>query len=192
MAESKAPTPAPTPAPNSDDLDTVARLGAQRRKFKDAAKRLTEERDGLKKELDELKAKPVDPSAMQLRAELREIKHRKVFDRIASELRARPEALDDLWKLSGYTPETDIADEVKLKEVIGEQAKTRAYLFDSGTTPADGGKPLIKPAVGGGQGVNTVGAPQISQHDPSDVAFWFSRFDEISAAAQERVNRGEV
>jgi|SRR5271166_6948652 len=180
------------PAPSSD-AEHFARLGAQRKKWKDAAARLTTERDEIKKELDELKAKPTDPTAVQLRAELRELKHRQVFDRLARESKARPEALDDLWKLSGYTAETDLADEVKLKEMIESQAKTRAYLFDSGTEPVNpGAQPLVKPGVGGGQGVNPVGAPQISQHDPSDVKFWFSNFDKISAAAQERVARGEI
>jgi len=192
MAEAKTTVVTQTPAPSSD-AEHFARLGAQRKKWKDASARLTSERDELKKELDELKAKPVDPTAVQLRAELRELKHRKVFERIATELHAKPEALDDLWKLSGYTPETDLADEVKLKEVLESQTKTRGYLFDTGAVPVKpGDQPIIKPGVGGGQGQNTVGAPRLSTHDPSDVSYWFRNFGAISAAAQTRVDNGEI
>ena len=187
-------TAATPPTVPSSDAEHFARLGAQRKKWKDAAGRLVTERDELKKELEELKGRPVDPTAVQLRAELRELKHRKVFDRIASELKARPEALEDLWKLSGYTPETDLADEDKLKELITTQAKTRSYLFDTGTVSDATGErqPLVKPAVGGGQGTGHAGAPQISTHDPNDVAFWFKNFASISKAAQDRVDRGEI
>jgi hypothetical protein len=191
MADSKTAAP-PAPAISSD-AEHFARLGAQRKKWKDAAARLTSERDDLKKELDELKAKPVDQTAVQLRAELRELKHRQVFDRLAREAKARPEALDDLWKLSGYTPETDLADEVKLKELIEGQTKTRAYLFDSGTQPVQvSPMPLVKPGVGAGQGQNEVGAPRLIDHDPSDVSYWMKNFQAISAAAQQRVDRGEI
>ena len=194
MAE-KTPAPAEKPAMPITDLDTVARLGAQRRKFKDAAARLTTERDALAKELAEIKARPADPTATQLRAELREIKHRLVFDKIATELKARPEALNDLYKLSGYTPETDIADEEAIKGVIAEQAKSRGYLFgEVATNGLDTGTPapIVKPGVGTGQGKSPAGAPQLSLHDPSDVSFWYKSFDKIAAAAKERIARGEV
>ncbi len=193
MAEKVTPPAEKSAAAPSSELDTVARLGAQRKKWKDAASRLTTERDAYKTELDALKAKPADPTATQLRAELREIKHRLVFDKIATELHARPEAMEDLWKLSGYTPEADVADEEAIKGVIAEQAKTRAYLFGEGDPAADGTPaPLVKPGVGTGQGKSPAGAPQLSLHDPSDVKFWFNNFGAIAAASKERVSRGEV
>ena len=78
--------------------------------------------------------------------------------------------------------------------MIEEQKTARAWAF-AAPAPADPNAPsppIVKPAVGGGQGANTGSGPQISQHDPSDVKFWFSNFDKISAAASERVARGEV
>src|SRR5271166_3133878 len=96
--EVKAP-PAPEAKPLSGLEGELVRIESKRRLLKKTVMELRTERDAIQKELAELKAKPADPTAVQLRAELREIKHRAVFDRVASELKARPDALADLWKL---------------------------------------------------------------------------------------------
>ena len=192
MADKTAAAAEKPPAPVSD-ADTVARLGAQRRKWKDAAGRLVTERDLLKKELDEIKSKPVDQTAVQLRAELRKIKHRQVFDKIAVEMKVKPEGLDDLYKLSGYVAKDDVADEEGIKTLIQEQSTARAYLFGEPTPLANGTPaPLVKPGVGTGQGKAPAGAPQLSLHDPADVSFWFKNYAGIAASAKERIGRGEV
>src|SRR5208337_1512456 len=95
---------------------------------------LRAERDAMKKELAEYKVRPVDPTVESLRAELLEIKHRKVFDRLASEAKVRTVALDNLWKTSGYTIDqnSDVINEDAIKALIAEQKQKQPYLFDSG------------------------------------------------------------
>jgi hypothetical protein len=142
MAEKTAAPPATPPADSGNDGYAV-KLGRKIARYKSERDESRAKLEAAEKELAELKAKPVDKTAVELRAELREIKHRAVFDKIAADLKAKPEALRDLWELSKYTPETDVADEAKIKELIGEQAKSRSYLFTE-AAPSEPGK--AKPA----------------------------------------------
>jgi len=105
---------------------------------------------------------------VQLRAELRELKHRKVFDALASEARVKPEALEDLWKNSGYTPDTDEPNADAMKTAIAGQQKQRAYLFDGAAPEAKPGeKPKQEPGPGGSRGglVKDSGKFQVRRKD---------------------------
>lgn len=162
--EVKAPSTGPAPI----DTGYIAKLGGKVRKFKEQLAQVTAKNEEQAKlleqilnENEQLKIR-ADTSASakeveRLTSELRNRDHRKVFDRLATDLKARPEALDDLWKLSGYTPEADTVDEQALKALISKQTKTRAYLFDgthtSSTDPA--GKPVsgkTEPGPGNSRG----------------------------------------
>jgi hypothetical protein len=173
MAETKAaPAPAPEAKPLSGIEGELVRIESKRRILKKTVQDMKTERDTIKAELDALKAKPADPTAVQLRAELRELKHKAVFDRIASELKARPEGLEDLWKLSGYVPEADAPDEAKIKELVTAQVKERAYLFDGAAPEAKPGeKPKQEPGPGASRGglVRDSGKFQVRRKGPGSM-----------------------
>jgi len=110
------------------ELGVVARLGADRKKFKSAAKNLAAQRDKEKaradqaeRELEELKKAAPDTRIRELEAELRTVRHRTTFDRIAIAEGADPDGLDDLFALSGYQAKDDKPDEKAIKKLLGEQ-----------------------------------------------------------------------
>lgn len=165
---------ATAPAPRGDDPRTLAKVHFRNRKLRDqldalakANATLTTERDALKGEVRSL-AEKADSSAAgkkveELTAQLRGLKHRQVFDRIAGKLGARPEAVEDLWSLSGYRPEADAADEAAIESLLKDQQARRGYLFKPAGDAAaagpeaakDGGKapePKSDPGPGASRG----------------------------------------
>jgi hypothetical protein len=130
----------------------------------------------------------------ELEQQIREIGHRKVFDSVAlkPEIGARPEALDDLWSLSGYKAEGDPDPDV-IGALLSEQKGKRSYLFGGATSSQE--KPPPKPGPASGQSKPPPGAPQLlDDGDPrhSDVLYQFTNWREIQKAAADKVARGEV
>ena len=150
------------------DPGLVARLGAKARKYYELAKDARKEADTVRAELAKATAdltearKQADGNAArkeaeQYRAELRTMRHRQIFDQIAKDLKVRPEALDDLVRLSEYKAEADTPDPEAIKALIAEQAKTRPFLFGDGqqqTGQQQAEQP--KPGPGRGQGGNSL------------------------------------
>src|SRR5208337_158610 len=120
--------------PQDSAAGQVIRAETKRRMIKERYTQLKADYDAMKREMAVLKARPVDPTVESLRAELLEIKHRKVFDRLASEAKVRTVALDNLWKTSGYTIDqnSDVINEDAIKALIAEQKQKQPYMFDSG------------------------------------------------------------
>ena len=126
-----------TPPAESSQLDTVARLGAQRRKWKEVAKKLTTERETEKAKVTELEKKIAEleksggaAKIAELEAKLKETAHRTKFDELAKEAGVKAKALQDLWEKSGYKPEGEAPDETKIKAAIESQRTERDYLFE--------------------------------------------------------------
>jgi chromosome segregation ATPase len=105
-------------------------------------KKAVEELEGLKaqhdtvvKELEAAKTKvETNPDEWrdkydQLNHKWRETNHKNVFDKVAKELKVREEAIDDLWKLSGYSPEGDDPDHDRIRGVVGEVVAAKPYLL---------------------------------------------------------------
>lgn len=161
MADDIQTTRAQTVTTHSDE-GTIARLASQRAQYKASWKEVLlkneEQARILEQVLTENESLKVRADTSQaakrveeLELELRGIKHRKVFDQIATELKAKPEALEDLWKLSGYTSDTETADTGKIRELLSEQAKQRTYLFTE--TPATPPAPVKQePGPGNNRG----------------------------------------
>jgi hypothetical protein len=202
--ESRSATP---PAGGEGNLDTVARLGAQRRKFKDAAKRLTTERDEIKAELakakaelDDIRKTAPDTRIKELEAKLRETTHRARFNELAKEAGVKAKALQDLWEKSGYDAKGDAPDEAAIKAAIAKQREERDYLFDAGEPkPAAGDEapPAPKPGPGRGQGgtaSNDSGPLALTQEQLRDPAFMFRNQAKIAKAAQAALSlpKGQV
>ena len=154
----------------------IVRLETKRRLIKQRYDQLKVKHDAIEKELAEYKARPADPTVEQLRAELLEIKHRKVFDRLADEAGINPGAMDNLWKTSGYKIDqhSDVINEDDIKALIGEQKKTQPYLFQgAGETPAVETKPekKLEPGPGNSRGglVRDNGKFQIRRRGPGSI-----------------------
>lgn len=208
MATTKeTPTPAPGPSYSFDPTDVIGRLKAQRAILQKTLKETRADTEAIRKQNADLTARIADlekragggaaERVKELEAQIRERAHRDVFDRIATQKGGRPEALNDLWRLSEYTPEADVADEATIGSLIDTQKSERAYLFGPASpngAPAPPPPPR-KPGVGSGQGAPNPAPGQVpAPDDPrwSDVRWQWDNFDKIAQAASERRERGEV
>lgn len=198
------------PRRRSEDPSTIARLAAKARGYLERYNQEKARADGLQSKLDAqttemttLREKADGSTSArkveELTAELRGLKHRAVFDRLAGEAGVRQGAADDLYQLSGWKPEADAVDEAAMKQAIADQKGKRGYLFGEAgtTTPADDSTPPAtppspKPGPAYGQGGSTTSTPRFTEEQLSDPVFAFKNYDKISAAASERVARGEV
>lgn len=186
-------TPTQTAASDTSDLGTVARLGAQKSKFKAAAKRLTEERDAerakvaeLQKQIDDLKK--VGPEEIaNLKAQIAEVKHRAKFDDVAKAAGVHEKGLQDLWEKSGYKPEGDAPDEAKIKAAIETQKTERPFLFTLNGQQQTTEQPQLLPGPGRGQGgtaPNNTGPFGISQQQLRDPNWCMQNQAAIAKAAK--------
>jgi len=186
------------------DAGLIARLGAQKQKFKAAWTGLKEKSDALEARVKELTEQntqllsKTDVSAAakrvdELTAELAGYKHRQAFDGLALKSGAQPGALNDLWELSKVEVRPGEPDAVALQAVIDKQKTERAWAFATPETPVDpNAPPPVKPAVGSGQGGNPKPAAKFSEAQLSDPAFVMNNFAAISQAASERIAAGQV
>ncbi|OJW20454.1 MAG: hypothetical protein BGO49_04395 [Planctomycetales bacterium 71-10] len=196
----------------AENAGTIARLAAKARGYLEKYNQEKIRADGLKTQVDGLTSEvttlreKADGSTSarkveELTAQLRGLKHRAVFDRLAGEAGVKPGATDDLYQLSGWKPEADAVDEAAMKQAIADQKGKRGYLFGEAEAgappPADGSTtttppPAPKPGPAYGQGGSTTTAPKFTDDQLSDPVYSFNNFEKISAAASERVARGEV
>jgi len=147
---------------SSQDDSTVRKLYAETQKRKERNRQLVteltntkSERDNYKtkwedaaKELETYRAEPSEIKAQYdaLKGELRGIKHKEVFQRVAAEQKVRPDALDDLWRLTGYQPEQDDPDEARIAGLLAEAVKSRPYLVQEEAAPPAPSKLVPSPA----------------------------------------------
>lgn len=138
-------------------VEQIGRLNAESakrrvkaREFKNERDEIRLERDELKKQVDELARErdlyrqklESDPEELRrdverLRSELRDRDHKDTFQKVATKAGVRPEAIDDLWRLSGYKAETDEPNVEQMTELVESAKSARSYLFQQ---PADAGK----------------------------------------------------
>ena len=157
----------------------LVKVESRRRRLMVEYKKTKAELTSMQAELAALRAKPPDPTVEQLRSELLEIKHRKVFDRLASEAGVNPGAVDNLWKTSGYKIDqhSDIIPEDSIKALISDQKKAQPYLFQATgdgavQEPVKGNaESEIKPGPGNTRGnlVRDTGKFQVRRRGPGSV-----------------------
>lgn len=158
-----------------DEVSTVSAEAKSHRQAKAELKRqldtATEQVTTLTTERDDFKTKLGNaPSTFReenerLKGEIRSRNHKDVFKRLAKDAKVRDEAVDDLWELSKYKPESDDVDEGKITGLIGDLTKTRSWLVQSGeanpTEPPAGGKtPITTPPSPRGPGAGRGAAEQ--------------------------------
>lgn len=83
-----------------------------------------------------------------LKTEVKTKEHKAAFGEVARSLKVRADALDDLWNLSGYQPESDEPDPEHIKTALTSALETRSWLLEV-DTPAP--KPLT-PGPGAARG----------------------------------------
>lgn len=204
--------------PNSSNFNLGARLGAKIRAYATKLKTVEAENADLKTrattaetarttaetELATLKAAKDVPTALkrvdELTAELRGIKHRAVFDKLASEAGVKPGAVDDLYRLSEYKADADTVDEAAVKSLIEAQKASRGFLFgeaDEATEQPAPGTPAPDQQLPAGPGVNRGGSilkgpRQFTEAQLSDAEFCMKNHAAIAAASADKIERGLV
>ena len=183
----------------------IARLASKNRG-------LREEKKVLAAQLEELKAQHTaltqqaeqlrsasDPNGLatkvkELQGELRMRDHRAVFNKLAKAAGVREDGLDDLFALSNYKAEADVADEGAIGQILADQKAKRAYLFQAGGNETNAVTPPAKPAPGSGKGgASTTVAQQISEDLlKNDPAYVMKNYGAVVAAAKAKVDSGQV
>jgi hypothetical protein len=147
-----------TEKPAGPDPDLVARLATQKRKFKDSAKQLTAERKDLRKQVETLTAQLEKLSketpagkVQELETQLRTLKHRGVFDRLARDRGAPDDVLDDLFVLLKYQADKDEPDEAAIAKLLDAAAEhpSRSRFFaawDDDDDDQGGAEPESEPS----------------------------------------------
>jgi seryl-tRNA synthetase len=140
-----------------------------------------EEKTSLAKKLETL---PTEQQGEidRLKGEIRQRDHRAKFSDVAKELKASPEALDALWKLSDYEAVDDEVDVEKLKTVIGETLEKNPFLKGAGAE-----KPVFQPGPGAGQGTkatNPAGSFRMSYEQGRDPVYQKENRSQIREAAR--------
>lgn len=180
------------------------RLASEKRQYKtrlvESKRELTDLRarvEAMEREREELKARADSSIHLKelerLRGEMRQGKHRQVFNDLALKLGANPKALDDVFSSSGWKADTDEVDVETMGSAISEVLANKDYLKASvswdGVPPAAQGKDrsrLPKPAPAGGRGgrVDGVG-PQIDlERAKSDPAYASKHYEAYLAACK--------
>jgi hypothetical protein len=191
----------------------VARLAIQRTKFKNAVETLRAERNALRVERDKINAEltritgenatlqtKADTSVtakrvQELEAQLRDVAHRKVFDKVAKSKGIPDDALDLFFQASGYKVEGDAPDGAAIGVLIDEQRAKPGVsrLFGEAEKPNGNPKPLPKPGAASGAGpAERAALRDFTGMDHSDVKYIMGNYDQIAEAAVERMKRGEI
>ena len=159
-----------------DVRDEAASRRTKNRELKEERDEAARERDTLRGQNEDLarrvNAQPAELQAKvdELTGQLRDVNHKAAFREVALKGGARPEAVDDLYALSGYRPEADDADPAALEALVADQKAKRSLFFaepaGASTTPAPGAPP-----PGSGKGKlpppNTFRVTQMQLADPA-------------------------
>jgi hypothetical protein len=188
---------------NARDGRTWAKVGAKLKGLSNAKKTLETENGTLKTSVStltaenaELKKQVSTPDAKdkkiaELTATIRTTKHKGRFAELAAEAGVNPDAVEALYKLSGYEPKADDVDDAALKALL-ETAKTEhkfAFVKGEPAKEGEGAPPAPKPIPGQGRGAGHDGKDGtiITAEQRMDPKFMLNRAnqDVILAAAKE-------
>jgi hypothetical protein len=187
------------------DPDIVTQIASQRTRFRMQRDEARTESARIKAENDRLKAEHADLTVKadgsaslkrvaELEGKLREIEHRKVFDKVARAKGVSDDSLDLVYQTSGYKAERPEPDELAIGALLDEHRGRPGVARLFGESQPTPGVPPVKPAAGSGQGAANQGRIPMAPDDPrhGDVRYIWENFDTISADAKGRIERGEV
>lgn len=173
-------------------VDRAAKLGGAIARLKADRKALRDENATLKAAGDPAKLKADLDKAS---ADLRTMKHRRVFDEAAKKAKVKEGALDDLWNASGYKAATDEPDGRAIETLLGDLKKSKGFYFDpedaQGDGDGDGAPPpddkKLQPGAGSSRG-KPPGDPakvRVSAAERMDPAFMKANQARMAQAQKE-------
>lgn len=133
----------------------------------------------LRKQVDDLTTE-----VSTLKTERRVQSHRSKFAEVASALKVRPEALDDLFALSKYAPESDDIDERAMKKAIENTLANRPH-FVQGAEPEQVQQPALLPGMSVVQGKASSGYFQPTPEQLSDTVWLYRNQANLAKAYTE-------
>lgn len=76
----------------------------------------------------------------RLKGEIRLRDHKAAFEAQARTINVRQDAIDDLWKITNYSPTSDAIDNDQIKNLISQAVSSRPWLVEStqSDNPSDG------------------------------------------------------
>lgn len=162
---------------NKQLAEANAESASRKSKLRDLVetkKNLQAELDARTKERDELATKVSQgPQDLQLKLEetqgkYRELLHRGTFEKVAKSLGANETALQDLYSLSGYKPESDEVDEERIKAVVSSTLEARPYFLATKEKPSNG---KLAPGPGLARGsTDTIGKFIVTKSELRSIA----------------------
>lgn len=187
-------------APPTSDPQVVARLASKRDKWKGEARKLSDAHAEatktiaeLQKKLQDLEKADAPARVKELEGQLRTLKHRALFDRLARERGASADVLDDLFALSGYKAEGDEPDEADIGKLLDAAAahpsRSRFFAEWDGEEGDDQGgakePPAPAPDAGRGRRNGGEGTVYITRDQLADPKFMLDpRNAELKARAK--------
>lgn len=148
---------------------------------------LLKERDGLKQAAEAAPGEK-DNQIKDLQGRLWTVTHKDVFRTKAIAKGAKPEAIDDLYALSGYKAEGERVDEAKIDGLVGTLATSKPYAF-AGQAPTDKttAKPDLPPGPGANRGepAKSGGSYSVRRSDAQDPAWMAANQVQLSKAVNE-------
>lgn len=194
--------------PNTSEhfLKQISTLSGESANHRRKARTYRDERDKLAKELEQLRTEHASvaterdslkqkltaaPSELQaqlekLQGEVRTRNHKEAFAAVATELKVRPDALEDLWSLSGYKAETDTVDVEQIKGLVSTAVTARPYLIQSATETVATAPPAPKAGPGASRGIpdKSPAGYQVSKSQLSDPAWYHQNQSAVAEASR--------
>lgn len=172
-------------------LRQVERLTAEAEQARAALATITRDRDALAEsrtkieaELNLTKAQPVQLQREldALKGQIRTRDHRDAFSKAAVEAGVRPDAIGDLFTLSGYKAERDEIEPGAFNTILQSAKTERPFLFGGSSEGA-------KTPPGQGRGGAPQSGPTFSRDALRDPKFMFSAENRTAFAAAAREGR---
>jgi hypothetical protein len=194
---------------NGASLQDVIRLRVNRDKLKAVVTDLTAQRDEAVKRaeksdkaLEDYRAKaensPLAKQNAELKQKLRDVEHRKTFDKLAAERGVtNGKAVDTLYEKSGWKADADEFDADQMGASIEATLEEHTYLKAAVTEQPANGQP-VKPGPARGQGLTakktSLDPAIIEDDDPrmNDAAWQMKNQDKLVASAAAKTARGDL
>jgi hypothetical protein len=90
---------------------------------------------------------PFQQTAEDLGGKLRGLTHERAYEKLAEDLKIKPEFRGDVWKLAGYEAKQDEPDEKGMREHLGKWLEERGHYVDQGDGKSNAAEGESKPAA---------------------------------------------
>jgi hypothetical protein len=145
---------------------------------------VVDERDARIAELE-----PFESQARETGAKLRGLTHQREYEKLADELKIRPEFRDDVWKLAGYEAKEDATepDGKAIREHLGKFLETRGH-YTGESSKGSSGQTKLPKGEGASHGAKNPGGDgkfRVTSKQLNDATFMERNQSKIAAASLE-------